>query len=155
MQLADLKTGMIVITRNNKVFYVLRNFLNGFSTKNLIWSRGDWLFFDHYNDDLTCHVDYDEDDWLCQKDPTPAEIRNSGRRARYYITTRSAARMRFLKSRSSTTATANGSSPAALVCPSSVCLWRSWPILTSPASPASSLMRHSSSVNHRSNTLFT
>lgn len=84
MQLADLKTGMIVITRNNKVFYVLRDFLNGPSMKNLIWNRGDWLFFDHYNDDLTCHIDYDEDDWLCQKDPTPTEIRNSRRRARYY-----------------------------------------------------------------------
>ena len=84
MQLADLKTGMIVITRNNNVFYVLRDFLNGPSMKNLIWNRGDWLFFDHYNDDLTCHVDYDEDDCLCQKDPTPTEIRNSRRRARYY-----------------------------------------------------------------------
>ena len=84
MQLADLKTGMIVITRNHKIFYVLRDILNGGCIQNILWNHGDWIFFNHYNDDLTCRVDYDEDGDFLPKDPTPTEIRNSRRRARYF-----------------------------------------------------------------------
>ena len=86
MKLSDLRTGMFVITRNHDIYLVLRDFLSYGSTGNLFWKYGDWLYFDRYNDDLTCRVDYDDfiDPLTKGSELSPTEKRNARRRARYY-----------------------------------------------------------------------
>ena len=60
MKLSNMKTGMVVITRNHEEFVVLRDLYNGGTIQNLFWNPHDWLPFDRFNDDLTCIPDYDD-----------------------------------------------------------------------------------------------
>ncbi len=86
MKLSDMKTGMVVIARNHEVFVVLRDLYHCGSIQNLFWNPHDWLFFDRFNDDLTCIPDYDDlfDLLPSDEEPTSTEKRNARKRAQYY-----------------------------------------------------------------------
>lgn len=89
MKLSNMKTGMVVITRNHEEFVVLRDLYNGGTIQNLFWNPHDWLPFDRFNDDLTCIPDYDDlfDLLPSDEEPTPTEKRNARNRAQYYAKT--------------------------------------------------------------------
>ena len=86
MKLSEMRTGMVVIARNHEVFVVLRDLYHCGSIQNLFWNPHDWLFFDRFNDDLTCIPDYDDlfDLLPSDEEPTSTEKRNARKRAQYY-----------------------------------------------------------------------
>ena len=86
MKLSDMKTGMVVITRNHEVFVVLRDLYHCGAIQNLFWNPHDWLSFDRFNDDLTCIPDYDDlfDLLPTDEEPTLTEKRNARKRAQNY-----------------------------------------------------------------------
>ena len=101
MKLSNLKTGMVVITRNHEVFVVLRDLYHWGSIQNLIWNPHDWLLFDRYNDDLTCIPEYDDlfDQLPPDEQPTPVERRNARRRAQFYAKSHDIMEVRVPKAR--------------------------------------------------------
>ena len=86
MKLSNMRTGMIVVTRNHEIFVVLRNLYHWGSIQNFFWNPHDWLPFDDFNDDMTCIPNYDDEFDLLSLDgdPSPTEKRNARRRAQYY-----------------------------------------------------------------------
>ena len=101
MKLSDMRTGMIVITRNREIFVVLRDLYHCGTIQSLFWNPHDWLSFDRFNDDLTCIPDYDDlfDLLPSDEEPTSTEKRNARKRAQYYAKSHDIMKVRMPKVR--------------------------------------------------------
>ena len=54
MKKGDLKTGMVVITREGGSYVVIRDTIFDGEKKDVLWQKGGWMPLEEYSDDMEC-----------------------------------------------------------------------------------------------------